>query len=94
MRCGVKRRGREGQKIGPLFADLPAVAEDLFLALQGSLAVGEAVYLEKPEPNSAAASLARRHAMTAAFETARMCRGPAPALPMERFFGVTSFELG
>jgi len=28
------------------------------------------------------------------FETARMYRGAAPDLPVDRWFGVTSFELG
>jgi hypothetical protein len=32
--------------------------------------------------------------MTAVFETARMYTGQAPALPLDRIFGVTSFELG
>ena len=29
-----------------------------------------------------------------AFETARMYTGPAPAIDMQRLFGVTTFELG
>ncbi len=32
--------------------------------------------------------------MTVGFETARMYTGPAPALPLRRIFGVTTFELG
>lgn len=28
------------------------------------------------------------------FETARMYRGAMPRLPLERIFGITSFELG
>ncbi len=28
------------------------------------------------------------------FETARMYTGPAPAIALDRIFGVTSFELG
>jgi hypothetical protein len=32
--------------------------------------------------------------MKMVFETARMYTGEAPALPMERLYGVTSFELG
>jgi hypothetical protein len=28
------------------------------------------------------------------FETARMYTGAAPALPLDRIFGVTTFELG
>ncbi len=32
--------------------------------------------------------------LTQRFETARMYKGPAPALPLERIFGITTFELG
>ncbi len=32
--------------------------------------------------------------MTAMFETARMYTGTAPELPLDRMFGITSFELG
>ena len=52
------------------------------------------LFLDVPEPNRAAVALAERHGMTPVFETARMYRGPAPAEPVERMFGVTSFELG
>ena len=32
--------------------------------------------------------------MEPGFLTARMYAGPAPAIPLRRVFGVTSFELG
>jgi hypothetical protein len=32
--------------------------------------------------------------MTPMFETARMYRGRAPDLPLDRIFGITTFELG
>ena len=32
--------------------------------------------------------------LTQCFETARMYKGPAPRLPLERIFGITTFELG
>jgi hypothetical protein len=44
--------------------------------------------------NEAAVDLARRHNMTAVFETARMYAGGNPDLSLDRIFGVTSFELG
>ena len=52
------------------------------------------VFLDPPEPNAAALRLAERHGLSPVFETARMYRGPAPALPLDRIFGITSFELG
>lgn len=91
---GLRRRCREGHKIGPLFADDEAVAEGLYCALAAGAAAGEPVYLDLPEPNGQAVALARRHGMRMVFETARMYTGTAPALPVARMYGVTTFELG
>lgn len=90
---GVLRPCREGFKIGPLFADNGSVAEALLTALVAPVP-GAPFYLDLPEPNAAAHSLAGRYGMTPVFETARMYTGRPPALPLERIFGVTSFELG
>ena len=91
---GVLRRCRDGHKIGPLFADDPQIADRLFAALAASAEPGATVALDTPESNPQAIALARRHGMKAVFETAGMYTGPAPALPMDRFYGVTSYELG
>ena len=90
---GIIRRCHRGHKIGPLFADTPQVAEDIFLALSAQ-APGEPVYLDAPEPNAAAVALARRHGMVPVFETARIYTKAVPDLPLGEIFGVTSFELG
>ncbi len=90
---GVARRCGEGVKIGPLFAEDAAAAEILFDSLAG-LAPGERVFLDAPEPNRAAGALARSRGLAPVFETARMYRGPAPRLPLDRIHGITSFELG
>ncbi len=91
---GVIRQCCEGYKIGPLFADSPDLAEQLFRALSGTVPAGRNVYLDIPEINAAAVALVRRHAMEMVFETARMYLGDAPQIPLQRQFGVTSFELG
>ena len=90
---GVRRTCISGHKIGPLFADTPAIADDLFRGLSAAVP-SEPVFLDVPTPNTAALELANRHGMTAVFETARMYIGSAPTLPLEEIFGVTSFELG
>jgi ribosomal protein S18 acetylase RimI-like enzyme len=90
---GVLRACRSGYKIGPLFADDATIADNLFRAL-AARAPGEAVFLDVPEPNEPAMALAARHGMTSAFETARMYTKAPPAIPVDRVFGVTSFELG
>jgi ribosomal protein S18 acetylase RimI-like enzyme len=90
---GVVRRCKAGCKIGPLFADDAGVATGLFRALAASMP-GEVIVLDVPESNPAAVALAERHGMTSVFETARMFTKNAPALAIDRVFGVTSFELG
>lgn len=85
---------REGFKIGPLNADSAEIAEALFDALCDQLPEGATVYLDLPEPNRAALDLALRRGMQPAFETARMYAGGRAELPLQRIFGITSFELG
>ncbi|WP_233886772.1 GNAT family N-acetyltransferase [Paraburkholderia flagellata] len=90
---GVVRRCEAGCKIGPLFADDADVATGLFRALAARMS-GEVIVLDVPETNPAAVALAQRHGMTSVFETARMYTKDAPAIAIDRVFGVTSFELG
>lgn len=90
---GVIRKCQAGFKIGPLFADNDLLAEELLHAL-GKHALDAPVYLDVPEINRAAVFLANRHGMVKVFETARMYSKQVPELPVERIFGVTSFELG
>ena len=90
---GVVRPCRDGFKIGPLFADTPAVAEALFTALSAH-AAGRPLFLDTPENNPDAGALATRHGLGEVFGCARMYHGHAPALPWNRIYGVTTFELG
>jgi len=90
---GAIRPCREGYKIGPLYAEDETAADALFRALSAE-ARGARVFLDVPEPNAAAAKLASRYGLSPAFETARMYAGAAPSIPLERLFGVTTFELG
>ncbi len=91
---GVMRICRSGYKIGPLFADNSEFAENLFLALKAHAPEGATIFIDMPIVNSEAVNLANRHNMTAAFETARMYLGKSPDLPIDKIFGITSFELG
>lgn len=91
---GVLRKCRAGHKIGPLFADSPAVARRLFDALAARATAGAPLYLDLPEPNSQALALAEARGMRPVFETARMYAGTPPALPLDKIFGITTFELG
>ncbi len=91
---GLIRRCRSGYKIGPLFADDPKLAETLFHSLVSRVKPGQPVFLDVPEVNRDAVSLAESIGMHVMFETARMYTGEFPDLPMNRLFGVTTFELG
>jgi ribosomal protein S18 acetylase RimI-like enzyme len=91
---GTVRACRQGFKIGPLNADDEGVAAELLGTLSCALPDGSDLFLDVPEPNTAAIALAQARGMTPAFETARMYTGAFPALPLARIFGITTFELG
>lgn len=90
---GVARPCREGFKVGPLFAPGRDGAERIFAALSDH-AAGQPLLLDVPEHNREAMALAAAHGMREVFACARMYAGPAPELPWERIYGVTTFELG
>jgi hypothetical protein len=90
---GVIRPCAVGAKVGPLFAESPAVAEELFLALCARVPEG-LVYLDTPGDNPRAVELARKFALREVFATTRMYRGGVPEFNREGVFGVTTFELG
>ena len=91
---GVIRRCREGCKIGPLFADTPEIANEIFLDLVGSLKQCESYFLDIPEINPYAQNLVKQYNMVKVFETARMYTRETPDISIENVYGVTTFELG
>ncbi|WP_444931711.1 GNAT family N-acetyltransferase [Microbulbifer sp. SSSA002] len=90
---GVIRRCRDGFKVGPLFADSYKVA-DLLLKRLAIFADDGPIFLDVPENNTAAMSLAKHYGMEEVFGCAKMYLGPVPDMAQERIFGVTTFELG
>lgn len=90
---GVIRQCMNGHKIGPLFAESPEIAEQIFQGLAAA-APEEQIYLDTPEPNPAAVALAQAHGMTEVFGTERMYTKQIPPLPLRHIYGITSFELG
>ena len=90
---GVIRPCRKGFKIGPLVATDRKTAEQLLLALLPT-AKGAEIFLDVPQVNGEAIALAEGYGLAPVFETARMYTGPIARLPLERVFGVTTFELG
>ena len=90
---GTVRKCQSGYKIGPLFADDAAIADQLFQALVATVGGGQ-VFLDIPEPNDQAKQLCARYRLEPVFETARMYFGGMPELPLNNIFGITTFELG
>lgn len=90
----VARKCRAGYKIGPLFADDSPHARAMITALCQTLPASATIYLDVPEPNAHAMAIASDLNARETFGTARMYRGTPPAIPIERVFGITSFELG
>lgn len=91
---GVIRACHKGYKIGPLNAETYDLAIELFQGLIATLPPESTIYLDVPEPNSRAIDLAQTYHMQPAFETARMYAGSAPAINLQKVFGISSFELG
>ena len=89
----VIRKATDGFKIGPLFADTNLIAEELYKACLNN-AIDENVYLDIPECNQHAVALVRKYQTEFVFACGRMYYGKPVALPTDKIFGITSFELG
>ena len=91
---GMIRPCREGYKIGPLYADQPSEAESLLVELVDRIEPSSSIFLDTPRINDQALLLAQKYGMSPVFETARMYTRTFPNVPVKKYFGVTSFELG
>ena len=89
----VRRKCLEGYKVGPLFANDPNVAQELFKALQQDIE-GELLILDVPENNPAAMALAAKNDMQQVFATMRMYQKGLPEIDHHKVYGITTFELG
>jgi hypothetical protein len=89
---GVARRCREAFKVGPLFAEDFSIARDLLERLAAHC--GGTLHLDVPETNPGFAAWLLDCGFVAGFETARMYKGPAPAVDMTGVFAISSLELG
>jgi GNAT superfamily N-acetyltransferase len=90
----ARRPAGDVDRIGPLFADSPEIAESLLAAL--SLPGGDEmpVMIDVPADHRAAVQLADRAGLKAAWDTARMYTGGVPQINRPGIFAVTSLELG
>lgn len=84
-----------GSRIGPLFADDALAARALLAACAvAAIANGDDLAIDIPSPNAAAVDLVESMGMKPRFACTRMYRGGVRALPLDRIWGSTSFELG
>ena len=52
------------------------------------------MFIDVPVANGDAVALIESMGLEPVFETARMYRGAAPAIPLKNVYGVTTLELG
>jgi GNAT superfamily N-acetyltransferase len=91
---GVIRKCYTGYKIAPIFADSKEIAETLFQSLRGQVCDNNKVFLDIPEVNKEAVSIINKYKMKKVFSTGRIYTKGQPNFPLEKWFGITSFELG
>lgn len=89
----IVRKVSRGYKIGPLFADDPHVAEELYKACL-NVVIGQPLYIDIPMINKEAVSMIKKYDAKYVFECARMYYGQAPEIDIQKVYGVTTFELG
>lgn len=91
---GMMRPASTGQRIGPLFADTPEMAETLFDALVHQVPPGAKYFIDMPEINANAEALADRHRLKPGSQTVRMYANGVLNLPVSEIYGTTTLELG
>lgn len=89
----VARQCYDGWKIGPLFADTLADAEALLAACSRETG-RQILHIDVPAAQTALTAALADQDFSRGFTTARMYRGPIPAVKMHGVFGITTLELG
>ncbi|MCM2474109.1 GNAT family N-acetyltransferase [Rhizobium sp. CG5] len=89
----VARACHDGVKIGPLFAQTPADAK-LLLDTLAATSDGQTLHIDVPAGQTAFSDDLQALGFVRGFATARMYKGPPPALNQAGIFGITSLELG
>lgn len=89
----VCRQCHDGYKIGPLFAQTVTDAQRLVNACAAEIGA-ETLHIDVPAAQAEFCAYLDAQNFTKGFTTARMYRGPAPAVQMSGVFGITTLELG
>ena len=70
------------------------LAKSLFISLKSKVETGKPIFLVVSVVNQSAVALAKSCNMKVPFETARIYKKDVTDMPLDRIFGVTSFEIG
>jgi len=89
----IIRKVNPGYKVCPLFSDNQIIAEELYKACLNAV-IGEPLFLDIPMVNQRALNIVNKYKAKYVFECARMYHGKAPAVEIDKVFGITTFELG
>jgi len=89
------RKCFDGYRVGPLFAEDSETAKNLLCTALSRISKDSSVMIDVPEPNTEALKIVSALKLKQVFETIRMYSGgPAPVLPLQKIYGVTTLELG
>jgi GNAT superfamily N-acetyltransferase len=90
---GCMRRCRQGWRLGPVFAQHHALAEEILrhLALK---TIGESVYIDITEANVQSIRLAFAMGMIPWGARLRLYKGDQPPQPLDKIYGFTTLDIG
>lgn len=92
---GVLSAAEEGYKIAPLFADNPAIAEQIYRALCFTVRNKGPVFMDTTEANPNSAAMIASLRFEKVFTTKFMYKGAPPSLTeASRVYGSTTMEIG
>jgi GNAT superfamily N-acetyltransferase len=90
----MARPCQQGWKVGPLIAPHADQALQLLASCCAQLPAATPIFVDVPEPNSAANRMLEGLGFSLSFEVARMYTRPVRPHRLDLLFGITSFELG
>jgi GNAT superfamily N-acetyltransferase len=91
---GVISKVNDGYKIAPLVADNSIIAKKIYTALCQCVGTKAPVYIDTPANNPEAILLMEKFGLEKKFETFRMYKGQIISTDNEKWFGLTSLEIG
>jgi GNAT superfamily N-acetyltransferase len=91
---GVISKANDGYKIAPLVADNQETARQIYIALCRCVGQKELVHIDTPANNPEASLLMKQFGLEQTFDTFRMYKGQMTPVEEQKWFGLTSLEIG